>query len=98
MSNCLELQLLSSREGQHPLGQGRTPLRSLHGIVQEAVILGSSGRRLRIQFETAEHCHQQIVEVVGDAAGQLSDGFHLLGLKQRLARSFRASPASLCAP
>src|SRR4029078_3879354 len=37
------------------------------------------------QFETAEHDHQQIVEIVRDAAGELPDGVHLLRLQQRLA-------------
>ena len=46
------------------------------------------GQALAHQFETAEHRHEQIVEVVGDAAGQLSDRIHLLGLEQCLAGLF----------
>ena len=34
----------------------------------------------------AEDAGQQVVEVVGDAAGELADGLHLLGLAQRLLR------------
>ena len=35
-------------------------------------------------LQAAADALQQIVEVVGDAAGQLPDGFHLLRLAQRL--------------
>ena len=38
------------------------------------------------QIEIAHHRHQQIVEIVRDAAGELADGFHLLGLAQLLLR------------
>ena len=38
--------------------------------------------RLVEQVHAARNRHQQVVEVVGDAARQLADGFHLLGLAQ----------------
>ena len=38
------------------------------------------------QIEIAEHGRQQIVEVVGDAAGELADRLDLLRLKQRRLR------------
>jgi hypothetical protein len=44
---------------------------------------------LRKQIEVAHHRHQQIVEIVRDAAGQLADGLHLLGLAQLLLRLSR---------
>ena len=34
------------------------------------------------QLQVAEHHHQQIVEIMGDAARQLAHGFHLLGLHE----------------
>ena len=37
-------------------------------------------------FQIANNHHQQIVEVVGDAAGELSDGFHLLSLEHSFPR------------
>src|SRR3981189_3714540 len=46
------------------------------------------GQALAHKFETAEHRHQQIVKIVGDAAGELPDGVHLLRLKQGLACLF----------
>ena len=36
------------------------------------------------QVEATDHAGQQVVEIVRDAARQLSDGFHLLRLAQRL--------------
>ena len=44
------------------------------------VSAGLSGTRLLQQREIAEHGHQQIVEVVRDAAGQLAQALHLLHL------------------
>ena len=84
--DCFDVQFLSSREGEHPLGQGGSPLGSQNGIVYECREFFVAWHTLAHQFKTAEHCHQQIVEIVGDAAGQVSDGFHFLGLNQRLAR------------
>jgi hypothetical protein len=40
-------------------------------------------------FVKTRHRHQQIVEIVRDPAGQVSDGFHFLGLKQRLPCVFK---------
>ena len=42
------------------------------------------GQALAQQLEAADDRHQQIVEVVGDAAGQPADGLHLLALQQFL--------------
>ena len=36
------------------------------------------------QIEIGDHRHQQIVEIVGHAAGDLADGLHLLRLAQLL--------------
>ena len=49
---------------------------------------GSSGQALAQQIEIAHHRHQQIVEIVRDAAGELADGLHLLRLPQLLLRLF----------
>ena len=63
-------------------------LRALNRVVEQRLEFGIVGQALAHQFEAAEHRHQQIVEVVGDAAGELPDRLHLLRLKQRLARFF----------
>jgi hypothetical protein len=44
------------------------------------------GHALAQQVEIAHHRHQQVVEVMRDAAGELADGLHLLGLAQLLLR------------
>ena len=54
-----------------------------------ATAAGSSGSRLLQQLQAAQDRHQQIVEIVRHAAGELADGIHLLRLKQRLARLFQ---------
>ena len=50
-----------------------------------AAIVRIVGQALAQQFEAAENRHQQIVEVMRDAAGQLADRLHLLRLEQRFA-------------
>ena len=81
----LLLQVLAPREGEHALGQRRAALRALHGVVEQRHQLGIVRQPLAHQLEAAEHRHQQIVEVVRDAAGELADRIHLLRLEQRLA-------------
>ena len=84
----LLLKLLTPREGQHPLGQHRAALRALNRVVEQRHEFGIVGQALAHQFEAAEHDHQQIVEVVGDPAGELPDRLHFLRLQQGLARRF----------
>ena len=80
----LRLQVLPPGECQQALGQGRPALRALHRAVDEAQKLGRLRHMPAQQIEIADHRHQQVVEVVGDAAGELADRFHLLGLAQLL--------------
>ena len=47
--------------------------------------IGSCGeRRVEGHVAVAEHRRQEVVEVVGDAAGELADGLHLLRLAELL--------------
>ena len=55
------------------------------------------GQALAQQLQTAQHRHQQIVEIMRHAAGQLADRFHLLRLEQRLARPLQRLLRLLCA-
>ena len=71
----------------------RSPVRSWPCRVARSVSSMSSVRRVvdvrqahPQQLEVAEDHHQDVVEVVRDAAGQLADRFHLLRSKQRLPR------------
>ena len=49
---------------------------------------GSLGKTLAQQFETAKDRRQQIIKIVGDAAGELTDRLQFLRLKRDLARLF----------
>ena len=81
----LDIELLAAGEGQHALGQGGAAPRALHGIVHQARQLGVIGQPLPQQLQAAQDRHQQIVEIMRDAAGELADRIHLLRLEQRLA-------------
>jgi len=56
--------------------------------------LRSGCRRIQRQFRIPDHCRQNVVEVVSDAAGQGADGFHFLGLLE-LGFHFICSETSL---
>ena len=76
-------KLLASGEGKEPLSQSRSALGPLYRRVDQArgarIIVGQA---LLQQFQTPQHRHEEVVEVMGDAAGQLPDRFHFLGFKQ----------------
>ena len=76
----LLFELLVSREGEHALGQGRASLRALGCVFQQRDAFGIIRQSLAQKLEAAEHRRQQVVEIVGDAAGQLADRLHLLRL------------------
>ncbi len=78
----LGLQVLAPGEGEHALRQRRAALGTLDGVVEQAQQAGVLGQALAQEFEAAQHRHQQVVEVVGDAAGELAHRLHLLGLGQ----------------
>jgi len=54
-------------------------LAGLSDLLDRRELLGVSGELGRQQLRVAEDCRQQVVEVVGDAPGQLADCLHLLG-------------------
>ena len=78
--------LLNSREGQQ-LGceLGAAPARFERGFGKplEPRILEALGD----QLETADHGRKEVVEIVGDAAGQSADRLHLLRLAKRILRA-----------
>ena len=76
------LQGLLPREGQqlpHEIGGAVGVLLDLHNVGE-----GWVARRRAQQQQIAEpdHCRQQIVEIVRHAAGELTDGLHLLRLRE----------------
>ena len=78
------LQLLPPREGQHALGQRGAAPRAAQRVLDQRLDPRIVAGAPLDQLEAAHHGGQQIVEVVGDAAGQLADRFHLLRLEERL--------------
>ena len=61
-----------------------TPLMSgtnaIHGIVLIGAMLIVVGGILLHQLQVADDDREEVVEVVGDTAGELADGFQLLGV------------------
>ncbi len=80
------LERLAPGEGQQPVGQRGGALGRGHG---EAGIAGQVLRPALVdaglhQVERADDAGEQVVEVVGDAPGELAHRLHLLRLAQRL--------------
>ncbi len=93
----LRLQFLAARERQQSLGQGRATLGRLYRVGDQALAPVVGGKPLLQQVQTAQHRHQQVVEVVGDATGQLTDRIELLRLEQ-LSERFFTLPRPLVDP
>ena len=75
-----------AREGEQILGQAGTSLSgaaSVGDMTQRSIGSAAAEPQLR-EFQIADHRGQQIVEVVRDAAGQLTNRLHFLRLVQRL--------------
>ena len=70
----------SSCAGQPRPALGRR--QRIGGVAQQPFVLDLLGD----EVEPADDHRQQIVEVVGDAAGQLAERFHLLALAQLVLR------------
>ncbi len=81
----LEIQRLASGEGQQAVGQrGGAVGRGGRGLDEALGFVVATGLDVALgQVEPADDAGEHIVEVVGDAAGELADRFHLLRLAQR---------------
>ena len=79
-------QALLAGEGQQLLGEGRRPIHRVAGVVDMALgLVPVQFRAVQVDpqdIQVADHHLQQVVEIVGDAAGELTQGFHLLRLAQ----------------
>src|ERR1700736_1248387 len=73
-------QLLVGGEAEQAANEVRTAPRSLVRGVNELERLFLSRHEALQQTEIADDDAQQVVEVVGDASGELTDGLHLLTL------------------
>ena len=72
---------LAAGEGEEAGGEGGGAGGAVEGVVEEAlgaVIDGAAAE----EVEAADDDGEEVVEVVGDASGELADGFHLLGLAE----------------
>ena len=79
-------QRLAPREGQQALGQRRRPVARLDREPDMAHQVVAAGQLVVQYVQVAQDGLQQVVEVMGDAAGKLADGLHLLGLPQGFLR------------
>jgi hypothetical protein len=80
------LEILLARKRQHALRQRGAAASTLHGAIEQAPHPSVRGNALAEQFQVSHYRHEQVVEIVRDAAGELADAFHLLGLQQLLLR------------
>ena len=74
-------QGLGAGEGEQAAGEGGGAGRALHRIVEVELDLAARSAQLAPgEVEPADDDREHVVEVVGDAAGQLADRLHLLDL------------------
>ena len=78
----LQLQLLAAGEGQQLAGQALTAPSGFQRRLAVAHDPRGVGRFAQDHVQLADHHRQQVVEVVGDAAGQPPDRLQALGLRQ----------------
>ena len=69
---------LPSAEGQQLLGELGSALRGVLDLQDILMDRGPCGERVEDEFHVAHDRREQVVEVVGDAARELSDGLELL--------------------
>ena len=74
--------ILPPGEGEQALGQRGAALGRLDGARDQAGDGGLVRQPLAEQVEVGQHRHQQVVEVVRHAAGELAHRLHLLRLEQ----------------
>ena len=83
------LQHLPPREGEQLAGEALAALRRVGDGVEQLQLLLVADVAAQPVHAAADD-HEQVVEVVGDAAGQLADGFEPLRLPQRAFRRLAA--------
>ena len=81
-SRRARLQRLLAREGEQAMRELRAALARLVDAPDQFRQPGRAGDLVAQQFRGGDDRRQDVVEVVGDAAGQLSDRLHLLRLAQ----------------
>src|SRR6185369_3104533 len=76
------LERLLAGKGEQVLGQLRAALGGVVDQLGDGGELGTVGYRVREDADRAGDDGQHVVEIVGDAAGQLADGVHFLDLPE----------------
>ena len=71
-------------ESQELAGEGRSPACSVGNLLGGGEQRGFRAQAFEKKFGIAGDHHEEIIEIVGDAAGETSDGFHLLRLLKLL--------------
>ena len=76
----LRIQGLAPGKGQQPMGESGGALGGAAGGTGVALeVLQPALAQAQVEhLQRAEDAGQQVVEVMGDATGELADGFHLL--------------------
>src|SRR5262249_2065097 len=76
------LDALLAREGQQLARELRGGGRGVVNLMQVCPLLRACGQRVERQLGVANNRGQQVIEIVGYAAGQPPDALHLAGLEQ----------------
>jgi len=76
------IEALLAREGQQTVDQRASPFGGLQSTPQQWHAGGIVAYSLHCQSQTAVDDRKQVVEIVGDPPGQLTDNFELLRLAQ----------------
>ena len=80
--NAGRRQVLLSRKRHHPPNQFRALLGRMLHLVQDQLVPIAHRKSALEQVDSADHRGEQIVEIMGNAAGQLAKRIHLLDLQQ----------------
>src|SRR5262249_39577981 len=93
----LRIERLTTGKGQQAVGEGRRAVGAGESAVDESIEFpGFAAADAPLQdAEGTGDALQEVVEVVGDAAGELTEGFHLLRLAQLILRRFQGFRALL---
>ena len=75
------MKFLLAGKREQPLGQRSAAEGALHGAIQKPANSGVLSQPFREKVEVADHCHEEIVEVVCHTADELAQGLDLLRLK-----------------
>ncbi len=88
VEGCLHGLALGPTEGKKPVHQSAGPIQSREGMIEGCVEGGVVRKLVGKELQVGLCGVQDVVEVVGDAAGQRADCLHLLGLQELILKVF----------